>query len=122
MDYSLTVAKSLNRFRASFHHTPAESYRRLFHSVLRAGHYEIAPNYPMKSWARPGHDLILSVSGVGILKIGDRLVTINKGEFVWVNCERNQVLWVERPAQWEFLWIRIDSANMGPIAEALNIA
>lgn len=121
MDYAIAMKKTVTRLKFSGHHTPAEGYRHIFHSVLRAGHYRIAPDFPMRSWSRPGHDLVLGIAGLGRVQIGSRTFTINAGELVWVDCERHDVAWLNRSGPWEFLWTRVDSPQMNPIAEALNV-
>src|SRR5262249_23055868 len=109
MDYPIVMKSSASRLKFSGHHTPIESQRRIFYPVLRAGHYRITPDYPMRSWSRPGHDLLLTLAGTGKVQIADRAFSFRAGELCWVDCRRYDISWPTRPDIWDFVWVRIDT-------------
>lgn len=122
MDYPITMNETgMRRIVASYFHTPGKGYRHLFHSVLRAGHIRVAPDDRLESWSYPGHDLLLCVAGAGAVRIGRRFSALPSGAVCWVDYRRQPVFWPDRTEPWEILWMRVDSAQMDLIAEALNV-
>lgn len=121
MDNPIIVNRDERIVRRSYFHTPGKGYRNLFHSVLRAGHEWVAPRYALKSLAFPGHDLVLSVSGTGIVKCAQRSFPIRSGDLCWADCRRHVLEWPERARPWEFMWIRVDSPQLDAIAQLLKV-
>jgi AraC-like DNA-binding protein len=78
----------------------------------------------MQSWPYAGHDLLLGLSGTGVLRIRDRTFRINPGELLWVNYNLNHqhVSWPSRSEPWALLCIRVDSDQINLMEEALDVA
>lgn len=123
MDY--LIAMATQRVYDSYWHTPMVygHSRRIFHSVLRAGRTRLAREHQLESWLYPGHDLILSRVGVGVVRIANRVFRINEGELIWIDYNRSHrnVEWLERPGAWELVFVRVDSSQMDLIAETLDV-
>jgi AraC-like DNA-binding protein/mannose-6-phosphate isomerase-like protein (cupin superfamily) len=125
VDYTIVVKKPTSRVLCSYFHTPTPdgSYRHIFHSVVRAGQVKLAPEHRMESWPYPGHDLLLSFAGTSTVQIRNRSFKVNAGELIWIDYNRNHqhVRWPGRVEPWEYLCVRVDSAQLNLIAEALNV-
>ncbi len=122
MENTITVRKAKTRILASHFHTPSNAYRQIFHAVLRAGHVRLAPDYKLESWSYPGHDLILSLSGAGTVRIGRRTFKIGASDFVWIDySQHNDVSWPGRSEAWEFVYVHVDSKQLDLVARALNV-
>ena len=109
------------RIISSYHHTPSELERRLFYSVLRAGHIRTASDYRVQRDSYPGHDLLLCIGGSGTIQVGSRSFPVCSGELGWLNCCGPHAHWPSASAPWELLWMRVDSAQFTLIAEALDV-
>jgi len=79
--------------------------------------------YHLESWVHPGHDLILSFAGTGVVRIGQQTFALRAGELAWINYNRPhwQVRWPSRSGPWEYLFIRVDSEQLDLIAEVLKV-
>jgi AraC-like DNA-binding protein len=105
----------------AYYHTPPETYRHIFHSVLRAGHHRVAPDFKIGNWPYPGHDLILSVAGSATVQLANRFFTIEPGDLAWIDCHHIEACWARRSTSWEFLWIHIDSEQANGVGETLGV-
>jgi len=119
MEYAIYVLAT--RIISSYHHTPTELERRLFYSVLRAGHIRTAPDYRVQRDSYPGHDLLLCIGGAGIIQIESRSFPVRAGELAWLNCHGPHAHWPSVRDPWELLWMRVDSPQFMLIAEALDV-
>jgi len=111
------------RFRSlAYYHTPPETYRRIFHAVLRAGHHRVAPDFDIGNWPYPGHDLILSAAGSASVQMANRSFAIELGDLVWIDCHHLDTRWPQRSRPWEVFWVHIDSEHANAVAETLDVA
>ncbi len=121
MDYTIIMAKCVPRTLASHFHTPSASSQRLFHTVLRAGHLQTAPDYRVERQSYPGHDLLLCVAGTGFVRCGDRVFPVATGQLAWIDCHRPHAHWPNPAQPWELFWLRIDGRQSRLFAEALGV-
>lgn len=121
MDYTIIMARSVLRTLASHFHTPSASSQRLFHTVLRAGHLQTAPDYRVERQSYPGHDLLLCVAGAGFVRCGDRVFPVGTGQLAWIDCHHPHAHWANPAQPWELFWLRTDGRQSRLFAEALNV-
>ncbi len=107
--------------RQVYYHTPARDRRGVFHSVFNGGRMCIPPGYPLQSWSQPGHDLMLSIAGSGIIQAGGRTFRIAPHDLVWSDNNQVDIVWPERPDWWEFCWVRVDSAHLDTVSQLLDV-
>lgn len=122
MDYAIAVTPGATRIISSHYHTPSDLERRLFYSVLRAGHVRTAPDYRVERASYPGHDLLLCIRGAGTIRVNGRSFQVSSGELGWINCQGPHAHWPVRLEPWELLWMRVDSPQIALIADALSVA
>jgi AraC-like DNA-binding protein len=117
MDYTITMSS----VRASHFHTPSALSQRLFHTVLRAGHLETAPDYAVERLSRPGHDLLLCLRGRGFVRVGGKTFPAAVGQMAWIDCRAPHAHWADAGAPWELYWLRADGKQTRACAQALNV-
>jgi AraC-like DNA-binding protein len=117
MDYTITMSG----VRASHFHTPSALSQRLFHTVLRAGHLETAPDYAVERLSRPGHDLLLCLRGRGFVRVGGKTFPAAAGQMAWIDCRAPHAHWADAGAPWELYWLRADGKQTRACAQALNV-
>jgi len=122
MDNPISLERPSIERRAKYFHTPARNYGSIFHAVLTAGHARLAEDYPLTSWSHPGHDLVLGVEGRGSVQLGSRIFKVMPGDLVWGDCNTSSISWPRRSEPWTIYWMRVDSAQMSLLAEALGVA
>jgi len=111
------------RFRdVAYFHTPTQTYRHIFHAVLRAGRHRVAPDFNIGNWPYPGHDLILSAAGSAAVQISNRFFTVGPRSLVWIDCHHLDTCWPDREKPWDVYWVHIDSDHADAVAEMLGIA
>jgi AraC-like DNA-binding protein len=121
MDYSIVMAKGSSRILASYFHTPSVASQRLFHTVLRAGHVQTAPDYGVKRQSYPGHDLLLCIAGAGFVRCNDRVFPVTAGQLAWIDCHHPHAHWTDPSRPWELLWVRVDGMPSRRFAKALGV-
>jgi AraC-like DNA-binding protein len=117
MDYAIIMSG----IRVSHFHTPSALSQRLFHTVLRAGHLETAPDYAVERLSRPGHDLLLCLSGHGFVRVGGKTFPVAAGQLAWIDCRAPHAHWADAGAPWELYWLRADGKQTRACARALNV-
>lgn len=121
MDNTLNMDDSSYQLRALFVHTPAARYQQCFRSVTVAGRCKVGPEFRARASGRPGHDLLLCVSGFATVQISNRTFSVSTGEMAWINQESPRVVWPRRTGVWEFVWVHFDSPQSDSIAAALDV-
>lgn len=114
MDYTITMS-----VRASHFHTPSAQSQRLFHTVLRAGHLQTAPDYAVERLSYPGHDLLLCLRGRGFVRVGGKIFPVDAGQLAWIDCRAPHAHWADTDAPWELYWLRADGKQTRACAQAL---
>jgi AraC-like DNA-binding protein len=117
MDYTIIMSG----IHASHFNTPSRLSQRLFHTVLRAGHLETAPDYTVERLSYPGHDLLLCVSGSGFVRAGGKTFPVAAGQLAWIDCRAPHAHWADAGAPWELYWLRADGKQTRACAQALNV-
>jgi AraC-like DNA-binding protein len=117
MDYTIVMPGE----HASYFHTPSAVSRRLFHTVLRAGHLQTAPDYAVERLAYPGHDLLLCLGGRGFVRVGGKIFPVAAGQLAWIDCHAPHAHWADADAPWELFWLRADGRQTLGCALALNV-
>jgi AraC-like DNA-binding protein len=118
MDYTITMSG----VRASHFHTPSALSQLLFHTVLRAGRLEAAPDYAIERLTHPGHDLLLCLRGRGFVRVGGKVFPVTAGELAWIDCRAPHAHWPDAGAPWELYWLRADGKQTRACAQALNVS
>jgi AraC-like DNA-binding protein len=121
MDYTIIMAKTPPHVLASYFHTPGAASQRLFHTVLRAGHVQSAPDYAVERQSYPGHDLLLCLAGTGFVRCNDRVFSVPAGQLAWIDCQRPHAHWAAPAEPWELYWIRIDGRQTRLFARSLAV-
>lgn len=119
MDYPITMLSA--QILASYFHTPSAASRRLFHTVLRAGHLQSAPDYAVERLSYPGHDLLLCLSGKGSIKSRGKSFALIEGQLGWIDCREPHGHQADPQAPWELYWLRVDGEQTRACAEALAV-
>jgi AraC-like DNA-binding protein len=119
MPTSAPVSKS--GILASYFHTPSRASQRVFHTVLRAGHIEAAPDYAVERASYPGHDLLLCLRGQGFVRVGGKIFPVAEGQLAWIDCRGPHAHWADRADPWELCWLRADGKRTGAWALALGV-
>ena len=117
MDYTIIMSG----VRASHFHTPSGLSQSLFHTVLRAGHLETAPDYAVERISHPGHDLLLCLRGRGFVRVGGKTFPVAAGQLAWIDCRAPHAHWADADAPWELYWLRADGKQTRVCAQALNV-
>ena len=115
------MTKPSPRVLASYFHTPGAASQRLFHTVLRAGHVQSAPDDAVERQSYPGHDLLLCVAGTGFVRCNDRVFLVSAGQLAWIDCHRPHAHWAAPAEPWELYWIRIDGKQTRLFANSLAV-
>ena len=118
MDYIITMPG----VRASHFHTPSALSQLLFHTVLRAGRLETAPDYAVERLFHPGHDLLLCLRGRGFVRVGGKTFPVAAGQLAWIDCRAPHAHWPDAGAPWELYWLRADGKQTRACAQALNVS
>lgn len=105
----------VTRFIQSLYHTPTDSARAVFCTVVRAGQVQSSPDHRFDKVSHPGHELILCRQGRGFVRLHGRVLAVEAGQMVWVNCHHPHAYWPDPSAPWEHWWLRFD----GPRVETL---
>jgi AraC-like DNA-binding protein len=108
-------------FVASYYHTPSDTVRRLFYSVVRGGHLRAAPDYHIERDHLPGHDLLLCLNGAGFVVSRNRRFRVETGEFAWISGYQPHAHWADPRSPWELYWIRIDGRQIEETCNILSV-
>ena len=117
MDYTIIMSG----VHASYFHTPSAASQRLFHTVLRAGHLETAPDYAVERLAYPGHDLLLCLRGRGFVRVGGKVFPVTAGQLAWIDCHAPHAHWADATTPWELFWLRANGRQTRGCALALDV-
>jgi AraC-like DNA-binding protein len=120
------------RTLVSLHHTPEETWRTVFYSVVRAGHAVCGPDARFQRDSHPGHELIFCLRGHGRLAVGGTEHLVPPGSVAWVNCHHPHAYWPDPADPWEHLWLRFEGPQVdaawrllqeggGPLVSGLEI-
>jgi len=111
----------MSDIHTSHFHTPSGLSQRLFHTVLRAGHLETAPDYAVERLSYPGHDLLLCLRGRGFVRVGGKTFPVAAGQLAWIDCRAPHAHWPDGDAPWELYWLRADGKQTRACAQALKV-
>ena len=108
-------------FLESYYHTPAETARKIFYNVLRAGHLRAASDYRIRRDHLPGHDLLFCMRGFGFVLSHNRTHRVRPGELAWLSGYHPHGHRADPDCPWELLWIRIDGAALEQTCNILSV-
>lgn len=109
------------RIIKSYFHTPAQTARNIFVTVLRAGHLRAGPAYRVERRTCAGHDVLLCLKGKGYVQTGGRTRSVAPGQLAWLEGHHPHAHWADPERPWELLWARLDGHALDETAEALEI-
>lgn len=120
MDYRIRMKTTID-VADWYCHTPPKDHRQLFHAVFSGGHISLDPAHQLQSWPHPGHDILLTTHGSGLVQVGNRRFRASKGDVLWSDNNRADIAWPLRKGRWTFYWVRVDSSHFDLVADALNV-
>ncbi len=108
-------------FPVSLHATPSPVCRRIFYTVLRAGHVCGGRDHHIRRESFTGHELIYCLRGAGEVRVGGRMRTVGRGDFVWIDCARPHEYRALEEDPWELYWVRMEGPCLGEMCEILSV-
>jgi AraC family transcriptional regulator, arabinose operon regulatory protein len=109
------------QFLVSCFHTPAEAVRRIFYTIVRAGHVQAAANYRVEREHLPGHDLLLCLRGSGFVLSQNRRFRVGRGELAWISGYHPHAHWADPTNPWELSWLRLDGRALEETCNILSV-
>jgi AraC-like DNA-binding protein len=98
-------------FIENLHHVPEAAWALGAFTVLRAGKVAAGPNYGVRRASQVGQDVLLCLSGAGIVEMGDRRIEAQAGDVVWIANEAPHAHIADNRDPWALLWFRFDGPN-----------
>jgi len=111
---------SRTRIVVSLHQTPADFNRRVFYSILRAGHLIGGPDHQISRDRYRGHEILYCVKGRGKVRIKDRWLSLEGGEIIWIDCSSSHAYLADENDPWELYWIRFEGPQVDMIYTILS--
>jgi AraC-like DNA-binding protein len=112
----------MTRYPVSLYSTPSPAHQEVFYTVPRAGHLIAGPEHHIQREHFPGHELIFCLHGRGWVRIGGRTHSVNRGQFVWINCHRPHEHGAVKSDPWEVYWVRIEGPQLEQMCSILSVA
>jgi len=107
--------------QCSYHHAPAEQWRKVFPSVLRAGWRRVPKEEVVRRAGCPGQDLLYCRRGRGWIECDGRRWPVEAGRLAWLSNERPHAHGPAADQPWELYWLRFDSPGLAQLKARLRV-